>query len=175
MSEAAQKVAIEQNLEYLDDNVLCELGEIVVDRRISEVRTVTAMMNGRFRDGTLRGVSNATISVEGHQLDDRRRPYSMAEIELLLTLPSVVTYIEGLRTERGLEAKDAQYQAKVEALAHARAVKAAKHDRSIVPALYAEVVELRRLVEWLVDGMDRQIGVPRLKQGAVWTLPDLKD
>jgi hypothetical protein len=166
---------LEASLEWRDDNLIRTLGCYVVDRQMTNPEALAPCLNRDFRDGVLRGVANATVTPEGRVLDDRRRPYAVHEIELLMTLPSTQEFIAELRKERELEAQDARHQEKVEQLAHARAIKAARHDRSAVPALYAEVAELRRLVTWLVDGMDRQMGVMPLKDKPQWVLPEIPD
>jgi hypothetical protein len=51
-------------------------------------------------------------------------------------------------------------------------VKAALHDQRAVPALYAEVLELRRLVRYLLTCADKQLGVPQLQGFPVWALPE---
>lgn len=141
-----------------------------------DIELVAALVNKAYHYGEIPGVPNPRVAPDGFVIDsERMRAYSIGEVAAIAALPETVILVKALQEQRAREEKEERREARVEQLTLARAIKAAKHDRSAVPALYAEVVELRRLVEWLVDGMDRQMGVMPLKQKPQWTLPELPD
>ncbi len=156
MNAAANKLGVlEASLEWFYDGLKEAVGVLVVDRGVRDPETLAALLNSDFWYGALRGVSSPRISREGLVLEEKRRPYGVDEVALLLTLPGVRTYIEALQAERAIETKEERRTARVEQLASARMAKAIKRERALAPILSAEVAKLQTMVLWLTDQLTR--------------------
>ena len=156
MNATANKLdVLEASLEWFNEALKEAVGVLVVDRGVRDPEALAALLNSDFWYGALRGVSSPRISREGLVLEEKRRPYSVDEVALLLTLPSVQTYIEGLQAERAIETKEELRTARIEQLASARLAKAIKRERELTPILSAEVGKLQAMVLWLTDQLTR--------------------
>src|SRR5262245_52174142 len=151
--EAAEKaLTLEQSVEWFDENLMRTAGSYVVDRLIDDPGILAEWLNRDFFDHVLRGVSNPKVSRDGFVVDEtKRRPYTREEVMLLLTFPSVQTYIAELRKERDIERKQDQAEARVAQLAEARFIKATRREAELVPVLFAELAKALLKIEWLVD------------------------
>jgi hypothetical protein len=142
---------VETRLDWVTDALVQFIGELVAMKGFTTAAQVGPHVIRAYWDGTLPGVANPLLSPSGDVLDaDKRRPYTFQEIELAMMLPKTQAYIGALKRELENDKEQERHEARVSQLAEARAIKQTRKERAAAPMLYAEVVELRRLVAWLV-------------------------
>lgn len=141
---------------WLTPDLITAVAETYVDKS-DDIDVIAQRVNKDYWEGVLPGIDAPKVDGEGRIVADKRRPYAVHEIGIVLETDTCQQAIEALKQERQAERDEQAAERKRDQLARARQIKQARGERELVPLMYKQIEELTDTVEFLLHKID-QIG-----------------